>query len=188
MGTRVFSKPLERDVEVLQDGLKVGEIKMFSGSTAPAKWKVCDGSVISRTVFANLFGVIGTSWGGGDGETTFAIPDYQGRTPIGVGESEATGHTAHTLGQYDGEESHVLVTAELAQHNHGSSGMHPYIRQVSSGSGAYVSCDSGGSSLIGGSRMSPNNTDNAGSNTAHNTMQPFAACTFIIYTGVDETP
>lgn len=176
MGTRVFSKPLERDVEALQDGLKVGEIKMFSGSTAPAKWKVCDGSVISRTVFANLFGVIGTSWGGGDGETTFAIPDYQGRTPIGVGESEATGHTAHTLGQYAGEETHTLTVAELAEHTHTYStrGNTCYTHAGDISSGWYA--------------FGTGTSSKTGSNTAHNTMQPFAACTFIIYTGVDETP
>ena len=185
MGTRVFSKPLERDVEVLQDGLKVGEIKMFSGSTAPAKWKVCDGSVISRTVFANLFGIIGTSWGGGDGETTFAIPDYQGRTPIGVGESSATGHTAHTLGQYAGEETHVLIVDELPTHYHGyqSSFQAPSSSATTSLGNAKWTSSGHENTMWWHSK-----TANTGTDTAHNTMQPFAACTFIIYTGVDETP
>lgn len=168
-------------LEELQNSLKVGEIKIFSGSTIPSKWKVCDGSVISRTTYNRLFGAIGTDWGGGDGETTFAIPDFQGRTPIGVGENEATGHTAHTLGQMEGEEKHVLSVAELANHNHGNNTFN---------TGASSTSAYGNYPFQLKADYKPNftsiGTHYTGSNTPHNTMQPYAACNIIIYTGVEE--
>ena len=155
---------------------KVGQIEMFSGNTPPSRWMICDGTLISRSTYTDLFGVLGTAYGGGDGETTFAIPDYQGRTPVGVGESEAEGHAVHTLGEYDGEEAHVLITAELAEHTH----TYNYLGNTCATNSGSVS--------TGWYAFSTATSSKTGSNTAHNTMQPFAACTFIIYTGVDETP
>lgn len=157
---------------------KVGQIEMFSGTTPPAAWMICDGSVINRSTYADLFGVLGTAYGGGDGENTFAIPDFQGRTPVGVGESSATGHTAHTLGQYDGEETHVLNVAELASHSHQFKDYWTVSRtskDVTCVSWSSQAGSSGGESVKG-----------TGSNTAHNTMQPYTGINFIIYTGVEQ--
>lgn len=155
---------------------KVGQIEMFSGTTPPSRWMICDGTLISRSTYTDLFGVLGTAYGGGDGETTFAIPDYQGRTPVGVGESEAEGHAAHTLGEYDGEEAHVLTVAELASHNHSAAG--PVWNQAS-GYGQITA-----TSTTAANRANISSIGNNGSNTAHNTMQPFIGINFIIYTGV----
>ena len=159
---------------------KIGQIEMFSGSTPPSKWKLCDGSVINRDTFADLFSVLGTAFGGGDGENTFAIPDFKGRAPVGVGESAATGHTAHTLGQYDGEEKHVLTTAELASHRHAVAvgswdGSHSGLITIQSSTMSWNSWNG-----------STGNIGATGSNTAHNTMQPYTGINFIIYTGVEE--
>lgn len=161
-------------IDILNGGLKVGEIRMFSGDNAPPKWKICDGDVVSRTLFTKLFNAIGTIFGGGDGETTFAIPDFQGRSPVGIGESAAAGHTAHTLGQYAGEEKHTLSVAELAQHNHN------HCHSEASGQNWYFG---GGSNNCATCRQF---LQNAGSNTPHNTMQPYTGVNFIIYTGVEE--
>ena len=159
---------------------KIGQVEMFSGTTPPDAWMICDGSVINRSTYADLFGVLGTAYGGGDGSTTFAIPDFKGRAPVGVGESSATGHTAHTLGQYDGEEKHTLTTAELASHRHTT---------------AVGTWDGGHSGLITiqSSIMSWNSWNGStgsmgatGSNTAHNNMSPYAGINFIIYTGVEQ--
>lgn len=85
----------------------VGDIKPFGGSTIPANTVLCDGSAISRTTYANLFAVIGTTWGAGNGSTTFNVPDLRGRAIIGSG--TGSGLTARTLGtQNIGEETHQL--------------------------------------------------------------------------------
>lgn len=63
----------------------VGIIAPFAGSAAPGGWLMCDGSAVSRTTYANLFGVIGSTFGAGDGSTTFNVPDMRSRTPVGVG-------------------------------------------------------------------------------------------------------
>ena len=162
-----------------QSSIQIGEIRAYSGSIIPKKWKACDGSVISRTTYDELFNVLGTMWGGGDGATTFALPDMKGRIPIGAGESSASGHTAHTLGQMAGEESHTITSGENARHAHNT------------GHG-YNSCDGvetlraipNGGAWGGGIS---NQTSGSGSSGAHNTMQPYSVCNYIIYVGVEVT-
>lgn len=98
-----------------------------------------------------------------------------------VGESAATGHTAHTLGQYDGEETHVLTTAELASHNHSN----PSFNSGISGTSSY-----GTHSFLLKADYRPNfaaiGGNYNGSNTAHNTMPPYTGINFIIYTGIED--
>lgn len=67
----------------------VGMIKPFAGNTSPDKYLVCDGSTISRTTYAELFAIVGTTWGNGDGSTTFHLPDLRGR--FLRGQSDSTG-------------------------------------------------------------------------------------------------
>jgi microcystin-dependent protein len=63
--------------------IPTGTVSQFAGSTAPTGWLICDGSAISRSVYSDLFGVVGTTYGAGDGSTTFNIPDLRGRVPVG---------------------------------------------------------------------------------------------------------
>lgn len=63
-----------------------GAVIGFAGSSAPSGWLLCDGSAVSRTTYADLFTAIGTSYGVGDGSTTFNLPDLRGRVPVGVGQ------------------------------------------------------------------------------------------------------
>jgi microcystin-dependent protein len=65
----------------------IGTIKLWSTASAPTKWLKCDGSAVSRTTYAALFSVIGTTWGVGDNSTTFNLPDFVGASPAGVGTS-----------------------------------------------------------------------------------------------------
>jgi microcystin-dependent protein len=97
----------------------IGEMKMYGGSTAPAGWLLCDGSAVSRTTYANLFAVIGTTFGAGDGSTTFNLPDLRGRSPLGAG--QGSGLTSRALGQKIGAETHALSINEMPTHNHGGS-------------------------------------------------------------------
>jgi microcystin-dependent protein len=74
-----------------------GSVIAFAGSSAPSGWLLCNGSAVSRTTYAILFGVIGTTYGVGDGSTTFNIPDLRSRIPVGKGDTVNS-----TLGQTDG--------------------------------------------------------------------------------------
>jgi microcystin-dependent protein len=90
-----------------------GEVKMYAGwpSPAPPGWLVCDGSAVSRTTYDALFAVIGTAYGAGDGSTTFNLPDFRDRFPVGSGYSYAAGATG-------GEAAHQLTAAEMPSHRH----------------------------------------------------------------------
>lgn len=107
----------------LPSGALVGEVKGYAGATAPSGWLVCDGSAVSRDAYSDLFAVIGTTYGSGDGSTTFNLPNMGGKTMIGA-------DTDHALGASVGAESkaytpsgsvedHVLTTSEIPRHNHG---------------------------------------------------------------------
>lgn len=88
-----------------------GLIEPFAGSTVPAGFLLCDGSAVSRSDYATLFEVIGTTFGAGDGETTFNLPDLSGRVPLGVSMS-------HALGSTGGSETVTLDESELPAHTH----------------------------------------------------------------------
>ena len=94
-----------------------GFITMYGGGPpVPSGWLFCDGSAVSRALYANLFAVIGTTFGAGDGTTTFNIPDFSSRSPIGAG--QGSGLSLYAVGDEVGEENHVLTEAELATHTH----------------------------------------------------------------------
>lgn len=84
---------------------------MFAGSTAPEGYLVCDGSAVSRSTYADLFDAIGTTYGYGDGETTFNVPDIMGRVAVGAS-------STYTLASTGGEETHVLTDQEIPSHTH----------------------------------------------------------------------
>jgi microcystin-dependent protein len=94
----------------------VGEIRMFGGSFAPVGWAMCDGSLLPISQFDALFALIGTTYGG-DGQTTFAVPDLRGRVPIHQGQNPTTG-TTFTLGQKAGVETVTLTSQQMPVHTH----------------------------------------------------------------------
>lgn len=89
----------------------IGNIIAFTGSTIPEGYLECDGSAISRTEYADLFDVIGTTYGSGDGSTTFNLPNLSGRVALGVSQT-------HSAGSTGGEESHTLIETETPSHLH----------------------------------------------------------------------
>lgn len=93
-----------------------GIIQMFAGAIAPIGWLICDGSTISRSAYRDLFKVIGTAYGAGNSNTTFALPDMRGRLPIGAG--TGTSLTARTLGANLGAETVTLAQTNLPPHTH----------------------------------------------------------------------
>jgi microcystin-dependent protein len=104
----------------IQGVATTGTIAMWGTPTAPGGWILCQGQAVSRTQFSALFSIISTTFGIGDGSSTFNVPNFQGRFPLG-------GNAAiHPIAQFGGEETHVLTTAELASHAH-TMGNHTHV-------------------------------------------------------------
>lgn len=105
-----------------------GTVNPYAGSTAPTGWLLCAGQAVSRTTYADLFSAISTTYGSGDGSTTFNLPDLRGRTIAGVDNmggsaanritSGGSGITGTTLGAAGGVETHTLTTAQIPSHTH----------------------------------------------------------------------
>jgi len=106
----LFTAPL-----IGQDTPLIGEIKMFAGNFAPRGWAFCDGQLLSISQFQSLFSILGTTYGG-DGVTTFALPDLRGRTPIHAG--HGPGLTSRQLGEKGGSETVILTINEMPAHTH----------------------------------------------------------------------
>jgi microcystin-dependent protein len=104
---------------LILSALPTGSLLPYAGATAPSGYLLCDGSAYSRTTYANLFSAIGTTWGAGDGLTTFNVPDSRRRAIIGSGGTVVSGLVSNTTGSVGGEELHTTVVAEMPTHNHG---------------------------------------------------------------------
>jgi len=168
----------------------VGCVLEYTGIVAPAGWLICQGQAVSRTTYASLFSVISTSYGSGDGSTTFNLPDLRGRVVVGAG--AGAGLTNRPLASGGGEENHTLSWYEMATHYHGISDpshahglgnalIHLHASSVGLGSpaaGQNAQGDSSLSSAAAGTGIS--GTQNAGANFAHNNMQPYTALNRII--------
>ncbi|MCP4544343.1 MAG: hypothetical protein GY832_45105 [Chloroflexi bacterium] len=144
-------------------GSIVGEIRMWCTGTPPTGWLDCNASAVSRATYSGLFAVIGTTFGVGDGSTTFNLPDFRGRTPVGVGTGDASDATAFALADKDGAETHTLTIAEMPAHTHSARGA-----TVHNGS-ANANTQSGEST-----------TGSTGGDGAHNNLQPSLGIHFII--------
>ena len=92
-----------------------GEIRLFGFRRVPTNWVACDGSLLPISQYEVLYTLLGTVFGG-DGITTFGVPDLRGRVPIAQG--NGTGLTPRVLGQIGGEDSHTLQNTEMPSHSH----------------------------------------------------------------------
>lgn len=145
-----------------------GEIQSFGFSTAPmGNWLACDGSAVSRTTYAGLFAAIGTTWGTGDGSTTFNVPDLRRRTLVGSG-GTSTGTLGNTVGSKGGTETHTLSQSEMPSHTHIGLGT------------TTVNLTAGGTGYGLGASGNTMATGSAGSGASHNNMQPSAVVAFWI--------
>lgn len=150
---------------------EIGDIKMSIRSDAHAGWLKCDGSAISRSVYTDLFAVIGTNFGVGNGTTTFNLPDSRGRVLGSIG--TGTGLTARTLGQTTGTETHTLTVSEIPSHTHSVDLIPDGTQSIAAaGGGGLTAADEVRTTITSGS---------TGGGGAHNNMQPtlFIGNTFI---------
>ena len=175
----------------------VGSLIMFISTTAPQGWLTCDGSAVSRTTYAELYALIGDSYGNGDGSTTFNLPDMRGKGAIGY-KSDNTKFDA--MGKTGGEEIHTLTKAEMPSHNHtgntnyAGSHKHESAAGLESKAAAFGNSSSSNSyriDLKSDSKTRPytssvgNHThslsiNNTGGNEAHNVLDPYLVMNFII--------
>lgn len=99
-----------------QDGY-IGEIRMVGFNFAPRNWAMCDGQLLSIASNTALFSILGTTYGG-NGTTTFALPDLRGKAPIHVGASQGPGLSPVSLGQMSGQATVSLIQQNIPFHNH----------------------------------------------------------------------
>lgn len=158
----------------------VGEIRMFGFSRTLNGWAPCDGRLLSISEYDVLYAVIGTLYGG-DGQTTFAVPDLRGRRPMHWG--QRVGGSAHTAGQRGGAERHTLVPAEMPAHTHP-------VRAAATGgvtspANAVWGTAPGGYHTSAGSVLASGCVTPAGGGQPHDNMPPFLVVNFqISLTGV----
>lgn len=151
----------------------VGCMYVWTTTSAPSGFLLCDGSAVSRTTYATLYGVIGTTYGTGDGSTTFNLPDVRGRVVIMVDgiaarvtSASTNGANADTLGGVGGAETHTLTESEMPSHSHTQ-------QQSNSTSGA-------NRNFLSANIVTTLATTSTGGDGAHSNTQPWMALNYII--------
>jgi len=183
----------------------IGIIKLFAGNFAPQGWAFCNGQLLQIQQYTAVFSILGTTYGG-NGQTTFALPDLRSRVPLGQG--QGNGLPAFTLGEIGGEVTHTLNTNEIPAHTHGAA-VGGSVSLLANSTDATQSAATAGASIAtpgtlagrtfsatyGFNTATPNTVLNAGSlNTStltvtnantggsqpHNNLQPYLGLSYII--------
>jgi microcystin-dependent protein len=152
----------------------VGEIRMFAGNFAPAGWMFCEGQLLPISEYETLFNLIGTTYGG-DGQSTFALPDLRGRLPLHFG-------NGFTLAETGGVETVTLTVAQIPAHSH------PLLATTNTGTASGVTnavvARSPSASIyledVSTVNMSASAVSSVGGSQPHNNFQPYLCVDFII--------
>lgn len=165
----------------------IAEIIMFGGNFAPRGWALCNGQLLAIASNTALFSILGTTYGG-DGRTTFGLPDLRGRVPMHSG--QGAGLSNRSLGQKGGQETHTLTATQLGSHSHGLADaelmgtLNPANSNDPTGKtlGLAPTYSTGAPSvaLAAGTVDNPATTANSAGSQAHNNMQPYQVVNFII--------
>ncbi|MEO6786644.1 MAG: tail fiber protein [Chthoniobacteraceae bacterium] len=149
----------------------LGEIRMLSFNYPPKGWSFCNGQLLAINQNQALFSILGTTYGG-DGRTTFALPDLRSRVPVHVG-------NGISLGQQAGEENHTVLLSEMPTHNHLAAGNAGAPNSVTPGNNYW---GAGGQifAASANSTMAPNALPNAGGSQPHTNLQPYLVISFAI--------
>lgn len=166
----------------------LGEIRMFGGNFQPLGWAFCNGQLLAISQNDALFALLGTTYGG-DGVTTFGVPDLRGRIPVHAG--QGPGLSNRNLGEFAGTEEVVLTTPNLPVHSHGLATTAQAGTTNIPGTGVILADQGPAGSTqtpvyipasppptpVG---MHPNSTGLSGTNAPHDNMQPYLAVNYII--------
>jgi microcystin-dependent protein len=152
----------------------VGEIRMFAGNFAPAGWMFCEGQLLPISEYETLFNLIGTTYGG-DGQSTFSLPDMRGRIPIHMG-------NGFTLAETGGVETVTLTVSQIPSHSH------PVLASGNNGSANSAQGNvTAQNTLVQVYRAQPPNQNfnaqavgSTGGSQPHNNFQPYLCIDFII--------
>lgn len=158
---------------------QIGEIVMFGGNFAPRGWSFCQGQLLPIASHTALFSLLGTIYGG-DGRTTFGLPDLRGR--IAVQHGHGPGLSTYSIGQRGGVERVTLNQNQIPSHNHtGQINTSASAGSENSPAGSYIAAHPGAfSEDTTGAKIEGVVTGNNGGNQPHNNMQPYLAVNYII--------
>lgn len=184
--TRHLSVILARMADTIETALssmvQSGMVTPYAGDAAPEGWLLCRGQAVSRTTYAKLFGVIGTTYGTGDGTATFNVPDLRRRVAVGLDSSDAN---FNVRGKTGGASTVALKTAELPAHSHRVLGGTNGSERLRSGRAFLNDAGPEGGAWAGWFGSGYNGIDNVstsetGSGTGHNNLQPYITLNHII--------
>jgi microcystin-dependent protein len=154
----------------------IGEIRTFAGNFAPRGWALCNGQLLSIAQNTALFSLLGTSYGG-NGQTSFALPNLQGNAPMHWG--DGPGLTPRTIGETGGSATVTLTSAELPSHSHQAMASQSSASELSPSGNAL-----GDAPLYAappfGAALAPSAVAPSGGSQPHDNMQPHLGLTFII--------
>jgi len=157
----------------------VGEIRMFGGNFAPSGWLFCEGQLLPISQYDVLFSLIGTTYGG-DGQSTFALPDLRGRVPVHMGTSDFG--TGYTWGSTGGAEAVALTVDGMASHRHAFASTFAAARDTPVA--GVLASPANGTLLYagGGTNGTLGSAANAvvGASQPHNNLMPYLCTSFII--------
>lgn len=160
----------------------VGEVRLFAGTFAPQGWAFCDGRLLPISQNDILFALIGTAYGG-DGQTTFALPDLRGRIPLGQG--QGPGLSQRVLGQSFGSETVTLLATQMPAHNHPFTASKTEAVSLSPTGAVFASNATNNfyapnSGSVQQQTLDPRTVAVAGGSQPHNNIMPSTAINYII--------
>ena len=163
----------------------VAEIRMFTGNFAPTGWALCNGQLMPISQNTALFSLLGTTYGG-DGRSTFALPNLQGTAPLQQG--QGPGLSLRDLGEMSGSETVTLLTTEMPVHNHNLSANSAGGDLNTPANNSFAKAHTGKTSVntyndsvaTNSTQLNPLALSVAGGNQPHNNLPPYLCVTFII--------
>lgn len=151
----------------------IGQVILFAGTFAPRSWAFCFGQILSIAQNTALFSILGTTYGG-NGQTTFALPDLRGRVPVGQG--QAPGLAGVSLGQMAGANVETLDMSQMPPHTHSVGATNS--DQTTNRPGGAVPAKGGAYGVPATTTLAPSGV--AGGGQPHNNMQPYLGLNYII--------
>jgi microcystin-dependent protein len=156
----------------------LGEIMPVPYNFAPKGWALCQGQILAINQNTALFSLLGTQYGG-DGRTTFALPDLRGRSAIGMG--QGPGLTSYSQGETGGEESVTLVLNQMPSHTHTAMGTSAVVSSPDPGGNVWATQTRTRTySATADSAMAPGTIGSTGNNQPHNNLSPYLTLNYVI--------